>query len=316
MTLRRRQFLALGVAALGRSLAAAAKPLRGIFAIAQSPFTADDRLDLDALAAQVRFLDRGGVHGVVWPQIASEWTTLSDAERTAGAEVVATTARKLRIAAVLGVQSPQRDTALGYARQAQNLGADAVISLPPSENSTPPELLDYYREIGRATPLPLFAQAVGRMTPDAIIEMYQAIPTLRYVKDEAGQPLERIGVLRARSRDELKVFSGSHGRTLIEEMRRGFSGSMPAAAFADLYAQTWDLWQAGKRQEAMAMHARTLLILTDMGLFGTEGTKYLLVLRGVFKTSRARAEKSRLNDAGKQALAEALDFVRPYLKAQ
>jgi 4-hydroxy-tetrahydrodipicolinate synthase len=300
---------------MGRSPAAVAKPLRGIFAIAQSPFTADDRLDLEALAAQVRFLDRGGVHGVVWPQIASEWTTLSDAERTAGAEVVATTARKLRIAAVLGVQSPQRDTALGYAVQAQKLGADAIISLPPSENSTPRELLDYYREIGQATPLPLFVQAVGRMTPDAIIEMYQAVPTLRYVKDEAGQPLERIGVLRARSRDELKVFSGAHGRTLIEEMRRGFSGSMPAAAFADLYAQTWDLWQAGKRQEAMAMHARTLLILTDMGLYGTEGIKHLLVLRGVFKTSRTRAEKSRLNDAGKQALAEALDFVRPYLKA-
>ena len=313
--MRRRQFLVMGLAALGRSLAAEAKPLRGIFPIAQSPFTADDRLDLEALAAQVRFLDRGGVHGVVWPQLASEWTTLSHAERTAGAEVVATTARKLRIAAVLGVQSTERETAVGYAMQAQKLGADAIISLPPSENSTPPELLDYYREIGRATPLPLFVQAVGRMTPEAIIEMYQAIPTLRYVKDEAGQPLERIGVLRTRSRDELKVFSGAHGRTLIEEMRRGFSGSMPAAAFADLYAQTWDLWQAGKRQEAMAMHARTLLILTDMGLFGTEGIKYLLVLRGVFKTSHTRAGKSRLNDAGKQTLAEALDFVRPYLKA-
>jgi hypothetical protein len=26
---------------------------------------------------------------------------------------------------------------------------------------------------------------------------------------------------------------------------------MPAAAFADLYAATWDFWQAGQRQEAM-----------------------------------------------------------------
>ena len=42
-----------------------AKLLRGIFPIAQTPFTAADKLDLDALARQLEFIDRGGVHGFV-----------------------------------------------------------------------------------------------------------------------------------------------------------------------------------------------------------------------------------------------------------
>lgn len=308
----RRHFLTL---AGGASAPAGAKPLRGIFPIAQSPFTAGNTLDLEDLARQVRFLDRCGAHGAVWPQLASEWETLSDAERRAGAETITAAAKGLKLAVVLGVQSQDEARAVEYARQAERLGADAVISLPPAGDD-PAATLDYYRKIGGAVSLPLFAQAVGRMTPELLLEMHRAIPNLRYVKDEAGQPLDRIGPLLAGSQGRLQVFSGAHGRTLIEELRRGFSGSMPAAAFADLYARTWDLWQHGRRRQAMEMHARTLLVLTDMGLYGLEGLKYPLVLRGVFKNWTARKqEKSRpLDTAAMQSLREALEFARPYLR--
>ena len=67
----------------------AKKAMRGLFPIGASPFTDADQLDLDCLAAQVKFLNRGGVHGVIWPQIASEWTTLSKKERLDGAEAMA-----------------------------------------------------------------------------------------------------------------------------------------------------------------------------------------------------------------------------------
>ena len=63
--------------------------------------------------------------------------------------------------------------------------------------------------------------------------------------------------------------------------------------FADLYAQTWDLWHEGKHDEAMAMHARTLLILTEMLSHGPESVKYVLCLRGVFKTFGLRTGKRR-----------------------
>jgi len=339
----RRSFLqfvgvsAVGVAMQGWKILAgegsSSKPLRGIFPVAQTPFTEANKLDLDALVAEVRFIDRGGVHGFVWPQMASEWMTLSEAERLEGNEAIASTGKKLRPAIVLGVQAPNVAAAVKYAKHAERVGADAIISLPPSESADPKTDLEYYKAVGSATELPLFVQAVGNMGVDLLIEMYKAIPAFRFVKDEAGSPLLSVGPLRERSSDQLKVFSGSHGRDLIDEMRRGFSGCMPAAPFADLYAQTWDLWHEGKHEEAMAMHARTLLLLTEMLSHGPESVKYVLCLRGVFKTYKLRTRQSPgfssaakvaaggdqaeayLDDDGKQALRDTLAYLKPYLKA-
>ncbi|HXX24844.1 MAG TPA: dihydrodipicolinate synthase family protein [Terriglobia bacterium] len=328
---------ALGLAVPGWKILAAeesgSKPLRGIFPVAQTPFTESNKLDLDALIEEVRFIDRGGVHGFVWPQMASEWMTLSEAERLEGSEAVASTGKNLRPAIVIGVQASNTSTAIKYAKHAERVGADAIISLPPSETSDAKTDLEYYKAVGAATQLPMFVQAVGNMSVDLLIEMYKAIPTFRYVKDEAGSPLMSVGPLRERSSDQVKVFSGSHGRDLIDEMRRGFSGCMPAAPFADLYAQTWDLWHEGKHDEALAMHARTLLILTEMLSHGPESVKYVLCLRGVFKTYRLRTRQSPgfssaaklaaggdqpetyLDEEGKQALRETLDYLKPYLRA-
>ena len=66
--------------------AATGKPIRGLFPIGFTPFTSDNKMDLEGLAAQVKFCNRGGVHGFIWPQIASGWTTLSDTERMDGTE--------------------------------------------------------------------------------------------------------------------------------------------------------------------------------------------------------------------------------------
>jgi len=341
--LNRRRFLellgagALGLMTPGGAMRAAdqpvSKPLRGIFPIAQTPFTDSNQLDLDALVDEVRFNDRCGAHGFVWPQIGSEWMTLSEAERLVGAEAIISTGTKLRPAIVIGVQSPDTATAIKLAKHAEKLGADAIISLPPSEQADPKTDLEYYQAVGRATELPLFVQTAGNMTVDLLIELYKSTPNFRHVKDEAGNPLLRVGPLRERSSDQLKVFSGGHGRDLIDEMRRGFSGCMPADSFVDLYVQTWELWHAGKHDEAMAMQGRTLMILTEMTSHGPEGMKYILYLRGVFKTYGVRKQQTagfplasqiasgssqnemHLDDEGKQALRETLEFLKPYLKA-
>jgi 4-hydroxy-tetrahydrodipicolinate synthase len=295
------------------------KPLRGIFPIAQTPFTEADRLDVDTLVEELRFIDRGRVPGFVWPQLASEWAALRESERLEGGEALAAEARKLRTALVLGVQAPDTATAVRYARHARKVGADAIISLPPSRQADPVALLEYYQEIGRATDLPLFVQAVGNMSVDTVIAMYKAVPTLRYVKDEAGEPLARIAELRRRSSDELKVFTGSHGRTLLDEMMRGFSGSMPAASFADLYAAAWDLWHQGKREEALDRFGRASLLVQEVSTYGIESLKYLLVLRGVFKNYRMRqtgeGNRAALDDTSRKVLRELLDLIRPSLRA-
>jgi len=309
----------LGAGAMGLFVSGvargASKPLRGIFPIAQTPFTESGKLDLDALAAEVKFVDRTGAHGFVWPQLASEYATLTEAERLAGAEAILAAGKGLRPAIVIGVQAPDVQTAARYARHAEKASADALISLPPASQKDE-AVLEYYRQIGRATPLPLFAQAVGNMSVDLLARMAQAVPTLGYVKDEAGgSPLARIGPLRERSR--LEVFTGAHGQTLIDEMQRGSAGSMPAASFADIYAACWDLWHAGRRKEAMDVFGQASMLIGEALAYGIPGLKYILHVRGVFPTYAVRKADGRvpLDEAGKQTLREMLDFVKPRLKA-
>ena len=292
------------------------KPLRGIFPIAQTPFTASGDLDVEALVAELRFIHRGGVHGFVWPQLASEWSSLTEAERLQGAEALLAAGRKLRPAIVIGVQAASTAEAVRYARHAGKLGADALISLPPAKADQAAQAA-YYQELGRATALPLFLQAVGDMSVATILDIYRHTPTLRYVKDEAGQPLLRMAPLREGSGGELNIFTGSHGRTLIDEMIRGSSGSMPAASFADLYAAAWDLWHAGERREAAEMFGRASVLIGEVGAYGIESLKYILYLRGVFHTwsTREKAPASRLDETGKQVLREILDLYKPYLRA-
>ena len=337
---RRRDFLVLGGAGLAGTASrlfaageASHKPLQGIFPIAQTPFTESNKLDLDALAAEVRFIDRGRVHGFVWPQLASEWSTLSESERLAGAETIASVGKPLRPAIVLGVQATNTATAVNYARQAAKLGADAIISLPPAHESDPKALTSYYAEVAKAAELPMFVQAVGNMSVETVVAMSKAIPNLRYVKDEAGQPLMRVEKLRNLSGDRLKVFSGGHGRTLIDEMIRGFSGSMPAASFADIYAAAWDAWHAGKQREAIDIFGRAAVLINEIGAYGMASMKYILCLRGVFKTYRTReaeraaapsaaalaagsaSSRGELDESAQRVLREMMDLMKPYFRA-
>jgi 4-hydroxy-tetrahydrodipicolinate synthase len=126
------------------------------------------------------------------------------------------------------------------------------------------------------------------MSVEFVLRMWKSVPTLKYIKDEAGEPLMRVGRLRQESKDDIKVFTGAHGRTLIDEMFRGTSGTMPAASFADVYASVWDLWHAGKHKEAMDLFGKALLFITEVQVYGIESLKYILQLRGVFKTHTVR----------------------------
>jgi hypothetical protein len=83
---------------------------------------------------------------------------------------------------------------------------------------------------------------------------------------------------------------------------------MPAAPFADIYAKAWDLWHEGKHREAVDVYGRAAILIHEVTIYGTESTKYMLCLRGVFKNTRVRLqEKSKLDETGKQVLRQLLE---------
>jgi dihydrodipicolinate synthase/N-acetylneuraminate lyase len=299
----------------------AVKPLRGLFPIGQTPFTEEDKVDLNCLAAEVQFCNRGGVPGFIWPQIASGWSTLSSSERFAGAEAILAAGKSGKTALVIGVQTQGNDLpgAIAYAQHAAKNGADAICSLPPQGDSA--AVLEYYKAIGKATDLPLFVQTIGAMSVDSIVEMFRAIPTMRVVKDEAGDPLARVKEIREKTGDKLGVFAGNGVRVMIDEMQLGFSGYCPVVALADVYQEAFELYEVGKHKEAFDMFGRILAFSSI-----SHASQYLMVARGIFKENtksrptpgmgESAAKQPPLNEEDKKMVREALNtYLKPYLRA-
>jgi len=296
------------------------KTFRGLFPIGQTPFTQDDKLDLDCLAAEVKFCNRASVPGFIWPQIASGWSTLSASERYSGAEAILAAGKGGRTALVIGVQTQNNDLpgAIAFAKHAAQHGADAICSLPPEGDDA--TLLSYYKAIGNATDLPLFVQTIGNMSVDLVVEMFRSIPTMRVVKDEAGDPLARVTEIRQKTGDNLGVFAGKGVRVMIDEMQLGFAGYCPVVALADVYQQAFELFEGGKSREAFDMFGRILAFDSI-----AHADQYLMVARGIFRDStRSRPmpgmgnptnNPSPLTENDKKAVREALDtYLKPYLR--
>jgi dihydrodipicolinate synthase/N-acetylneuraminate lyase len=300
----------------------AARRLAGVFPIGFTPVDAQNQVDFDGLAAQVQFCRRGGVHGLAWPQIASGWTTLTEEERMRGAETILSAAHGGTTAIVIGVQSRTADfkETERYARQAEKLGADGIICIAPPGVTAPAELLLFYQRLGKVTSLPLFAQTGGDFSVDLVVEMFNTIPAFRYVKDEAGDPLERVTEIRRRTNDQLNCFSGKGVNTMITEMERGFVGHCPFVSYSDLYASAYDDYHAGRFREAFDQFARieaasTMFAQSDVNI---------LIARGVFKpgtTTRVAppapgADIRHHRPTDPEEIKRELDkYLKPYLKA-
>ena len=130
------------------------------------------------------------------------------------------------------------------------------------------------------------------------------------LKDEAGATLPRLTEYRQHGQLLRGVFTGKHGPTFLDDLARGAVGNMPAAGFADLYVMAWQDWTSGKRDEAMEVFGKTLLLIADAQAYGVAGQKYILQLRGVFPNSKCRGEAVALDDEAKEAIRRTVAYTQ------
>ena len=192
---------------------------RGIFVIVVTPFADDSALDERGLERTMQFCLDARVHGVVANAIASEGGYLDRDERKRAAEIVAGAVRG-RTPSVVAVSAPHWRIAAGYARDAEAVGADAIMSLPPAL-ATPAEVKDYYRALGEVTGLPLvlqnwFGPGATAMSPQFIAELVNELPTARFVKEESAYPAQSVGEIIRLSGDRLQGVMGGRGGKTIE----------------------------------------------------------------------------------------------------
>ncbi|MFN8546395.1 MAG: dihydrodipicolinate synthase family protein [Candidatus Eisenbacteria bacterium] len=184
----------------------------GVFAAITTPFTADLAVDEQFLARHATWLLDAGCTGIVPLGSLGEGATLTREEKRRVTAVCREVTRG-RAALVPGVAALSTEEAISLAREAESMGADGLMVLPPYvyRGDARETEVHFTRVIG-ATSLPamLYNNPIAYGTdlaPEQIARLAAALPGLVSVK-ESSTDVRRITDLKARLGDRLALFVG------------------------------------------------------------------------------------------------------------
>ena len=275
--------------------------LAGIYQILQTPFTDEGDIDWDSFASQIEYCIAAGVHGLVVPALASEFFSLSDAERK---RVVEFSSQEIagQVPFVVGVQGINLRIAQEFAMHACQHNATALMAMPPYLRKAPKSAVqNYYREIAQLD-RPLIIQnapaPIGTpLTPQELVDLLAAEDNIQYIKEETIPILQHINqILDLDAGNCQGVFGGANGIYLVDELKRGACGNMPAGGFVDLQVKIYNHYQAGEIDEAERISFNLLPLLNYAMVYGVSLHKFVLWRRGVLRSDFVRdPQKISLN---------------------
>ncbi len=120
---------------------------------------------------------------------------------------------------IVGTGSNNPSVVLENNRQAEQLGADAILLVNPYYNKSSQDgLVDYYSFIAKETSLPIMLYNVPSRTgmnilPETMVRIHHLAPNVSSIK-EASADISQIARLMAIKPESLQVFSGNDDQTL------------------------------------------------------------------------------------------------------
>jgi len=270
------------------------REIAGVLPVFQTPFHSDETIDFATLDREIDWLFDNGADGVVMAMV-SETLRLSTDERR---QVAAHVCEKVgdRGVTIISVGSESTHTSVALARDAEAVGADALMAIPPvATEATEYELAGYFEQILKATSIPLIVQDasgyVGRpMRISMQAAMLDQFPDRVLFKPEAEPVIGRLRELLRKTGQKAKVFEGSGGLHLREAFPLGIAGTMPGADLTPAVSKLWAALQAADFDRADRIsNALTSLVSLQTSLDAYLAVeKHLLCRQGVFKNSVIR----------------------------
>jgi dihydrodipicolinate synthase/N-acetylneuraminate lyase len=273
------------------------KTLRGVLAIAHTPFTEADEIDGTALKRAVDWAFAAGADGIGTGMV-SETLKLTSGERGDLARMlVECAAGRGPVFSAVGAESTKQS--LAFAVAAERAGCDAVMAVPPlSGRVSEPQLVDHFRALADGVPVPVIVQDasgyVGQSIPLGVcvklLERYG--PEKVLFKPEAAPNGPTLSALRDATGGQARMFEGSGGVFLIDSFRRGIVGTMPGMELLDGVVAVWRALQRGDEETAYRVYYPVCAIVALQMQAGLDGflavEKYLMVKRGLFPSARRR----------------------------
>ncbi len=280
---------------------------RGTFTVSITPFGRDGAVDLAALRRFVEWQIAEGIHGIIPLGSTGEFLSLSPDEITAVIETVVQTAAG-RIPVVVGTGAEDTREVVRKSREAERLGADGVMIIPPFYSSpSQDELFHHYKTVADAIGIPIMIYnnpAVTNidLTPKIVADL-ATIEGCKYIKESTLEVTRVRDIIRLCG-DRLTVFGGVLGFESFVEGAQGWvavASNVAPGPMARLFELVVD---EGRIREAHALYLHWLPIIEAVfGPWFVGGTKSLLTHMG-FPAGPPRPPRLPLPAAQDAAMAK------------
>jgi len=233
----------------------------GIWPILYSFFGEDGNLDRAAMRCQVQACLTQNIQGLAVLGLATEVHKLTSDEQLKILKwAVEDLQGKLPLAVT--VSGPDASAQLQFAKKASYLGASWLILQPPSRRPlSEEECFDHFSEVMNSIQLPIAIQnapeylGVGLSIPK-IIDLNQRHSHFKLLKGE-GSAVEVEQLVKA-LKSKMQIFNGRGGIELVDSLRAGCAGLIPAPELIDRQVQIYQFWRDGLTEEAEAFQKEIL----------------------------------------------------------
>ncbi len=282
----------------------------GCFTVMVTPFVeGGDGIDVPALRRFVDWQISEGVPGLIPLGSTGEFLSIGEEERSQVVETVVGQAAG-RVPVLVGTADEWTDKAVRFSREAEQLGADGVMVVPPYYSSpTEDELFEHYRRIAEAISIPVMVYnnpntANVDLSPRFLARLAQ-VDNIRYVKESSGD-ISRVREIDRLSGGRMTVFAGYHACDSIRLGAKGWvsvCGNIVPRLSADIY-------NLAVRSETMdegreLYHRLTPLLDAISGDLYVSATKAAMRLIGM-SVGDPRAPRRPLPEADVDALRQVL----------
>lgn len=196
-----------------------------------TPFT-NGQIDVLALTKLVDFHLAQGTQALIPLGTTGESSTIGEAERITVINTVLA-ATKGRIPVIVGIGHNCTQTAINYARQAEELGADGLLLLTPYYNKTSNSgLVAHFRTVAESTSLPIILYNVPSRTsmnlPPAVLVALQDVANIVGVKEASGD-IAQVLEIRRLMPASFAIYSGNDDQ-VVPMLACGAQGVISVAA--------------------------------------------------------------------------------------
>lgn len=267
---------------------------QGVIPILATPFHDDETLDLNSWKRLVDFMVALGVDGITILGVLGESNRLRDEERTL-LITTAVTATNGRVPVIVGTSHTGTRVVEDFSKQAQDLGADAVMVTPAREPvPSDDRIVEIYQRVAERLSIPIILQdhpvsTDVHMSVALMVRLIKAVPGIQCVKEEAVPTAPKIRQIREGSVERrVAILTGLGALYAPFDLEAGSDGfntgfAFPEALMAMVAAARVSDW---RKVHALYSWFAPLIVFEQQP--GVAIRKEILRRRGLLASARAR----------------------------